>query len=184
MSKKMALDEEVRRLCGIGPRYAGLAEAASKPEDPAKVASKEYEGSPKAEKNGAEVGAGTGNKVAQVGGVKEAPGMNDKMSKPPASSKEGGEVRDGGGMTTPAVGGAKEGPGQNDKTKPAKDGNKEGGEVDDGGDSKTPKAGGAVPGDAKRKDDGLRAEHREARSVRMRELVSMFEEEDTEEEEA
>jgi hypothetical protein len=172
---KPTINEEIRKLCGIGPRYNFTeAEAAKKPEDPAQVASKEYQASPKADKDGGRVDDGGGATTASAGGVKEHPGLNNKTSKAPAGSKEGGEVRDGGGMAKPAVGGAKEGPGQNDKTKEAPEAEKEGGRVDDGGDAKTPKAGGATPGDAKRKDDGLRAEHREARTTRMRELIALL----------
>jgi hypothetical protein len=109
---KPTINEEIKKLCGIGPRY-NFSEAAPV-KDPAGVASKEYEGAPGTKEKGGEVGAGTGMKDASVGGAKEGPGVNDKMSKAPGTKKDGGEAGAGTGNKEAGVGGVKSGPGQND----------------------------------------------------------------------
>jgi hypothetical protein len=176
MAKNSVL-EEMRRLSGMAPRYLSEADLNSR-KDHAGVTSKEYEGAPGTKKDGGEAGASTGNKEASVGGVKGGPGMNDKMTKPPAADKEGGVVDAGGGMKAAEVGGAKGGPGQNDKTAKADAADKEGGVVDDGGGAKTAQAGGAKASDAKKKGDGLKAEARELRNERMYELIAMLSEDE------
>lgn len=185
MSAKVQINEDIRRLCGIGPRYRSLSESKElpdKPKDPAQVASKEAEGAPETKENGGVTGAGSGEKQAKVGGYDGGPGMQRMATKAPAAEKEGGEHREGGGETTASVGGAQGGPKMNPKAGKAPDANKEGGYRDEGGGEKEPKAGGATPGTANRKDDGLRAESRQDRMMHMKSLLDMLESDVSEEE--
>jgi hypothetical protein len=179
-SSKQVL-QEARRLAGLAPKY----ESMSVPFDgapAADVASKEYDQVKFTKPEGGDVGAGTGEKSAKVGGFAGGPGLPSKMIKKVAGdgispgAHEPKEVGAGGGDKSPSIGGHKGGPGQTDQTKNTAAAEKEGAEVGAGTGDKDAKAGGSKP--SKAKDDGLRsaaeeaAEYRELRASRMYEIVS------------